>query len=187
MGTIAYLASALLVLAIAYVVFRVLVRREYRRRRRLSPLGTLLEYVAIVAWVYHSYINRPSDWPAIHVGPALQVLGWILLAGGVALTLFSMIALGIGRTHGQQVSGLQQSGFYRLTRNPQVLFFTIAMVGYGLLWPTWQHVGMIVLFVALCHMMVLTEEEHLRDVFGEEYERYRQRVPRYFGLRQKQG
>ncbi len=47
----------------------------------------------------------------------------------------------------------------------------VAMIGYGLLWPTWQHVGSLILIGALAHMMVLTEEEHLRDVFGEEYER----------------
>jgi protein-S-isoprenylcysteine O-methyltransferase Ste14 len=33
------------------------------------------------------------------------------------------------------------------------------------------------------HLMVMTEEEHLREVYGEEYERYCERVPRYlFGL-----
>ena len=31
--------------------------------------------------------------------------------------------------------------------------------------------------------MVLTEEEHLRRVFGEDYARYCDRVPRYLGGR----
>ena len=77
------------------------------------------------------------------------------------------------------MSGLRQTGFYRFSRNPQVLAFLVAMIGYGLLWPTWQHAGSVVLIAALAHMMVLTEEEHLLDVLGEEYERYCQRVPRY--------
>ena len=181
MELIVYLASSLLVLAIAFVVFRVLVRRDYLRRGRLSPFGTFLEYVAFGAWAYHGYIYRPLDWPAIHVSPALRIIGWILFAGGVALTLFILVGLGIRRSHGREVSGLRQSGFYRLTRNPQVIAFLVAMVGYGFLWPTWQHVGTIVLVGVLCHMMVLTEEDHLHDVFGEEYERYRHRVPRYLG------
>jgi len=37
----------------------------------------------------------------------------------------------------------------------------------------------------LAHLMILSEEEHLRDVFGEEYERYCERVPRYLGLRRR--
>jgi protein-S-isoprenylcysteine O-methyltransferase Ste14 len=28
--------------------------------------------------------------------------------------------------------------------------------------------------------MILTEEEHLQNIFGEAYTRYRQEVPRYF-------
>ncbi len=34
----------------------------------------------------------------------------------------------------------------------------------------------------LSHLMILTEEEHLRHVFGEVYERYCERVPRYIPL-----
>ncbi|HSG81796.1 MAG TPA: isoprenylcysteine carboxylmethyltransferase family protein [Gemmatimonadota bacterium] len=181
MEPVLYFLSALLVLAAGYLIFRILVRRDYLRRGRLSPLSTLLEYIAIGLWAYHGYINRPADWPAIHVGPALRILGWVLFAGGVALLLIIILALGVRRSHGGQVSGLRQTGPYRFTRNPQALAFWVAMIGYGLLWPTWQHVGSVALIVLLTHMMVRTEEEHLQDVFGEEYERYRQRVPRYLG------
>jgi protein-S-isoprenylcysteine O-methyltransferase Ste14 len=186
MSFVPYIASALLVLAISFVVFRVLVRRDYLRRRKLSPLSTFLEYVAILAWIFHGSVNLPSDWPAIHVAPAFQILGWFLLAGGASVTLWLIcVAFGVRRSHGQQVDGLVQSGFYGVTRNPQIVAFLIAMIGYGLLWPTWQQLGSIILICALSHMMVLTEEEHLRNVFGEEYARYCQRVPRYLGRRGK--
>ncbi len=47
---------------------------------------------------------------------------------------------------------------------------------------SWHALGLVVLFAAIAHLMVLTEEEHLRRVFGEEYARYCARVPRYLGL-----
>lgn len=187
MGLIAYLLSALLVLVAGYFIFRVLVRRDYLRRGRLTPFSTFLEYLAMGLWAYHGYLNRPPDWPTIHMGPAPRMIGWILFAGGVALTLYLIVALGVRRSHGRQVNVLRQSGFYRLTRNPQIVAFLVAMIGYGLLWPTWQHLGSLILFGLLTHMMVLTEEEHLRDVFGEEYVRYCQRVPRYLKLRRNVG
>jgi protein-S-isoprenylcysteine O-methyltransferase Ste14 len=43
--------------------------------------------------------------------------------------------------------------------------------------------GWIVLEGFVAHMMVLTEEEHLLEVYGGEYARFCERVPRYLGLR----
>ena len=45
--------------------------------------------------------------------------------------------------------------------------------------------GWTALYAAMVHTMVLMEEEHLLDVHGEAYARYRARVPRYLGLRRR--
>jgi len=39
----------------------------------------------------------------------------------------------------------------------------------------------------MLHMMVLTEEEHLRERFGVEYECYMEQVPRYLGISKRGG
>ncbi len=171
-----------LTLAIAYVVFRVIVRRDYRRKGKLTPFSTFMEYVAILSWVYLTYQNRPADWPTVHVGTVLEITGSILFYGGMAITLFNLAALGIRRSHGQEVNRLKQSGFYRATRNPQAVAFFLAIVGYVILWPAWRGVVALMMLAVLLHLMVITEEEHLRDVFGEEYVRYCGRVPRYIGV-----
>jgi protein-S-isoprenylcysteine O-methyltransferase Ste14 len=59
--------------------------------------------------------------------------------------------------------------------------FLIAMAGYLILWPTWRNVGVVAVVAALSHLMIRAEEAHLREVFGPEYGRYSQRVPRYVG------
>ncbi|MFQ6113224.1 MAG: methyltransferase family protein [bacterium] len=89
------------------------------------------------------------------------------------------------RAIGQKVDVLIQSGPYRYTRNPQIIACSIAVIGSILIWPSWHSVGWVVLFAIIAHIMVLTEEEHLRNVFGDEYEKYCNSVPRYFGLRKK--
>jgi protein-S-isoprenylcysteine O-methyltransferase Ste14 len=50
------------------------------------------------------------------------------------------------------------------------------------LWPSWYGVGWAILYAVVAHTMVLTEEEHLRDVYGEKFVRYCERVPRYIGV-----
>jgi protein-S-isoprenylcysteine O-methyltransferase Ste14 len=182
-GLMAYASAAALVLGVGFLAFRVIVRRDYRQKGRMTPFSIFVAYVAICSYVYFTYVNLPPDWPAVHVSPVLEVIGSVLFYGGLALMPFNMIWLGTQRSHGQKGYQLKQSGFYRWTRNPQALAFVIALVGNLTLWPTWQDLVALILLAVLMHFMVLTEEEHLRRVFGEEYEQYCQRVPRFLGFR----
>jgi protein-S-isoprenylcysteine O-methyltransferase Ste14 len=182
MDIVADLQSAFLVLIAGFVIFRVIVRRDYRRRGRLTLLDSALEWLAILFWVYWTSVRLPAHWPAVRVTPIVAAVGWVLFVGGLLAMFASFFRLGVGRSHGLKVDGLRQSGPYRLTRNPQCVAFGVAMIGHTMLWPSWPAVGSLVLLAPLLHMMVLTEEEHLREVFGEEYERYCARVPRYVGI-----
>ena len=185
MAPLTYFGSALLVLIITYVVFRIAVRRDYQRSGRLTPLSVFLEWVAILSWVCFANLNIPRGWPAVHVGLLQEMVGWVLFIGGWLAVFAAFFRLGIRRSHGLQVNTLRQTGLYRLTRNPQAVAFIVAMVGYLVLWPTWRNAGVLILVIVLCHLMILSEEEHLRDVFGDEYEQYCQRVPRYLGSRRR--
>ena len=79
-----------------------------------------------------------------------------------------------------------QSGPYRITRNPQIVGGSLLVIGTTLLWPSWYALGWIALYGVVAHLMVITEEENLHRVFGEEYAQYCERVPRYLGQVRKQ-
>lgn len=176
-----YFVAAALVLAIIVVVFCVIVPLSYRRRGRLSWPASASQYLAILAWVALGCLNLPRGWPAVRVGAVQEAIGWILFVGGWALVLAALLRLGVRRSHGLEVAGLRQTGLYGLSRNPQAVAFLIAMAGYLILWPTWRNVGVVAVVAALSHLMIRAEEAHLREVFGPEYGRYSQRVPRYVG------
>lgn len=177
----AYITSAGLVLATIILVFRVVVRRVYGDTGRLTASASAAQYVAILAWVVFGSLNVSPGWPRVHVGWGQEAFGWFLFIGGWAVFLWSLVRLGIRRSHGLRVSGLRQSGLYSLSRNPQSAAFLVAMIGYVTLWPTWRNAGVLFLVTVLTHLMIRTEEEHLSAVFGPEYRRYLERVPRYFG------
>ena len=187
MEPLGYFVGAAAVLAITQVVFRFVVRREYLAVGRLRWPASLAQYVAILAWVGFGWLNAPRDWPAVHVGAVQATAGWALFVGGWAVTLAGIARLGVFRSHGLQVSGLRTTGLYRLTRNPQAAAFVAAMVGYVALWPSWRNLGVLVLVAILCDEMIRAEEIHLRAVFGDEYERYREQVPRYLRLGRRAG
>jgi protein-S-isoprenylcysteine O-methyltransferase Ste14 len=181
MRTVVFLASALLWFVVGIFIFRVVVRRDYLRRGRLSLFTGFLELLVYCLWASLAYVYRPPDWPAVHVGSVVRVIGWVTFAGGMVVTFGTMIVFGMSRAFGWRVDVLKQSGLYRLTRNPQTVAFLVAMIGYLVLWPSWYGLGSVAMIAVMSHTMVLTEEEHLRDSYGDEYVRYCQRVPRYLG------
>ncbi len=182
MKLVTYLVLSSLLILISYLVFRVGVRKDYERGNRLSPVSTWLECLVFCLHANLSYTFLPARWPAL---PSLstngfhRAFGLILLVIGIVFTLGSMITLGVRKTLGQQTDHLSHSGFYQYTRNPQIVAYGLALIGVASLWPSVYGVGWILIYGAIAHMMVLTEEEHLKRTFGSEYEHYCRNVPRY--------
>jgi protein-S-isoprenylcysteine O-methyltransferase Ste14 len=103
---------------------------------------------------------------------------------GAAIAFPAMTWLGIRRSFGQESNVLKQTGFYRFTRNPQIIGGALMVIGVTVLWPSWYALGWVIL-AAVFHLMVITEEENLRNIYGEGYTQYCKRVPRYIGLPQE--
>jgi protein-S-isoprenylcysteine O-methyltransferase Ste14 len=182
MDPLPYFVSASVLLGASVVVFRFLVRRDYRRGGRLAPTSTLLEWVIFFGWGFFTWADWPPEFPHPDMGPDARELCYVFIVFGM-LGMFGGIAyLGFLRSNGLELGVLKRSGPYRVSRNPQVVACTLAVIGYGLLWPSWHTSGWFLLFVVPAHMMVLAEEENLRRVFGEAYEQYCRETPRYLGL-----
>lgn len=187
MGLTHYLVSALVVLFAAFVVFRVLVRRDYRNRGHLTRFTGFLELVVWALVVFFPCLYNPSDWLLVWFGNPpvslpLQIIGGATTAAGILIAVAAITGLGVGKTMGQTTEGLRQAGLYRLSRNPQIVGGLLMVIGCATLWPSWYALGWVILYCIVGHVMVLTEEEHLRNVYGEEYTVYCQRIPRYVGV-----
>jgi protein-S-isoprenylcysteine O-methyltransferase Ste14 len=99
--------------------------------------------------------------------------------------LVGIYRLGILRAFGLQVDELQESSYYQVSRNPQVLGCVLYVIGFVILWPSWFALGWGLSLLFVLHVMVLTEEGHLRNTFGQDYEAYCNKVPRYLGYPKK--
>lgn len=181
-----YFICAFCLLAAAYGVFRVLVRREYQKNGHLTPLTGFLELLVWIAFVCFPYLFNPPEWwvpwtADVPVSPTLRFIGLFLLTAGIALAVTGMAILGLSRTFGQQSTGLAQTGLYRISRNPQLVAAHMMVLGIVMLWPSIYAAGWLVQCVIIGHLMVLTEEEHLQRRFGGIYAQYCKRVPRYIG------
>jgi uncharacterized membrane protein (UPF0127 family)/protein-S-isoprenylcysteine O-methyltransferase Ste14 len=186
MENVVYCCAAALLVAAAFVVFRVLVRRDYRLSGRLMWHSSLLELLVWTAYMSFPYLYSPRGWPylwspEVPVGALLRIVGVVCIAVGLVASFGTMAWFGLRRAFGVHVEGLVQGGPYRATRNPQMVGFGLVVLGVLASWPSWRTAGWVVLFGVIGHLMVLTEEEHLLRAHGEAYARYRRRVPRYLG------
>ncbi len=185
-----YLMAAFLLLLGGFIVFRVLVRRDYRHRGYLTPLTSFLELVIWLLFVCFPDIYNPPDWWLVcfantPVSPVHKIIGSTLVAVGMAVALIAMAGLGVRTTMGDKVQALQQTGLYRVSRNPQLVGGGLAVLGVAVLWPSWYALGWVVLYGVIGHLMVLAEEEHLRSTHGETYVKYCREIPRYIGIPRK--
>ena len=177
-----YFVGTMLLILAGILVFRFLVRRDYRHRGRLSVGVTILQSLLFFTYGGFPAVYLSSDWPKVHVGWFLHGFGLLLLIAGLIFLLLWMIRLGVLTSLGRGMGRLETGGIYRATRNPQALACGSFVLGFSLLWPSWFAVGWMLLYGFLIHLMVLAEEEHLARQFGEEYLDYCSRVPRYLGL-----
>jgi len=187
MQLVVYFISALLLVVAAFVVFRILVRRGYQRKGRLTPFSSFLELLIWGLYMGFPYVYNPPEWVRfwshdVPVSTALRITGLICITIGLASAFGTMFWFGLRRAFGLKVNVLVQTGPYRVTRNPQVVGGSLLVIGSVVLWPSWYALGWMILYGVVAHMMIFTEEEHLRKVYGEEYVCYCERVPRYFGV-----
>lgn len=92
-----------------------------------------------------------------------------------------IVRLGLLRSLGLQTTMLKETSYYQVSRNPQVLGCVLYVLGFMVLWPSWYALGWGLSLIAILHVMVLTEEEHLRNTYRQNYILYCKRVPRYLG------
>jgi protein-S-isoprenylcysteine O-methyltransferase Ste14 len=125
-----------------------------------------------------------ADLGASYLGlpPALCLIAFVLLAGSLALFVYSFRVLGRDNSYGAQ-QGLVTGGIYRWTRNPQNAMLVVVYACLAFAADSGPTYLLCAAMMAVYTLMVLLEEPWLEGVYGEPYRRYCRRVPRFFNWR----
>lgn len=111
-------------------------------------------------------------------------LGWPLIIGGL-VALFGRV---IGLKAAQRMQGapettvdfsLRTDGIFARTRNPILLGMIIPFAGLWLIYPTWEMLIGLLIFVGNMHFRVLLEEDFLLARYGEPYRQFFAKTQRY--------
>jgi len=86
--------------------------------------------------------------------------------------------MGNGQTY-MQAKIVVDRGLYAITRHPQYLGYIFLACGFALLSQHWLAVLLAAVGSASFYLQAIREERYCLGQFGESYERYLQRVPRF--------
>ena len=175
---------AILLLLFAFIAFRHIVRRDYLTRGKLSAFASMLQLLVFCGYFFFPYLLNPPEWAYFwrlsrSEARYSQLIGFVIICLGFLVAFGTMAWFGIGKAFGLNVSGLTNQGPYNFSRNPQILGGYLLVFGTAIQWISLYSLGWVALYAIIAHWMVITEEEHLSQVYGEEYEQYCSKVPRY--------
>ncbi len=182
---IKYLVCSVIFLLFSFLVFRVVVRNEYLKKSKLSPVSYSLELIVFVIHANLMYLFIPIKWPDLPSLPedlTLKILFLVLLCLGLVILIIAWFGLGSKRSFGQDKNKLNTSGIYKYSRNPQLVGYGIILLGFALLFISWYTLGWFVQYLVISYLMIRSEEEFLNLRYGEEYDRYCSAVPRVIKL-----
>ena len=147
------------------------------------PFPPPLIYVVGFAVGWFLARTWPFELLSVNLRPIGVVLGWILIAAGLAMMTTGLLAFAAARTAimpNLPAARLLTTGPYRLSRNPMYVGLTIAYVGGILLTNiAWCLFTLIAVLVVFDKAVIPREERYPNAAFGASYVQYCKQVRRW--------
>jgi protein-S-isoprenylcysteine O-methyltransferase Ste14 len=146
---------------------------------------------ALVSWVVevilHASHSRFDFAPErvhivfLHV-QALRIFGAIVVCVGLLIFILAFFSFGDSWRIGidrKTAGGLVTGGVFSISRNPIYVAFDLIFIAVFLMNGTWFFLIFALLAIFAVHSQTVREEKFLAQRYGQKYEQYRRRTPRY--------
>jgi protein-S-isoprenylcysteine O-methyltransferase Ste14 len=154
-------------------------RRRESSASRLSHVLPLLVGVTLIAWP-HPHLGHWMSWQFLPPGPARFASALVLVAAGLAFTVWARVQLGTnwsGSVTLKEGHELVRSGPYAIVRHPIYTGLLVALLGTAVACGELRAlIGLAVVAAAFVRKLRI-EERFMRESFPEQYARYSAEVP----------
>ena len=103
---------------------------------------------------------------------------------GIGMALFSLGLIGfvmaLIRFKNTSVNQPVTGGLYTISRHPQQLAVSVSFLGISIAVGSWTAIALIGVGIIKGHKKILLEEKACLEQYGESYQNYMKRIPRYF-------
>ena len=178
---IKFIFGSTVLILLSYLVFRVVVKREYLTKGRLTFFSTILELLIFLFHAVFVYLFTPAEWPFLPPFPESPLLNFASHLGifvGLIIVIISWFNLGSRPSLGLDKNELRTTGLYRFSRNPQLLGYGLFLFVYTILFNSFYALGWFIHYLIISYFMIQSEEEFLHFKYGDAYENYCKNTPR---------
>ncbi|MBN2245944.1 MAG: isoprenylcysteine carboxylmethyltransferase family protein [Candidatus Aminicenantes bacterium] len=147
--------------------------REFKRSKREKFAASAANYTWLAAMFYSIFLPLRLGTLWFYAGLAFFAIGLILLAASTIDFISTPTHKVITR------------GIYRFSRHPMYLAISIICLGSGLASASWLFL-FISIIMALCfYQEAQIEEKYCLETYGQPYQKYLNKTPKWLGLPKK--
>lgn len=175
--------AAVAVLALLVPLLLRRARRDYEERGELTKSTSAIGWAGYLihgAAVAHAAVR--SVWRLPLPARAARSLGGVLVVAGAAIFAAGVSAFrSFAQMSGTSNKGLVTGGIYRYSRNPQNVGGGLVLFGMAIAGLSGFALLLVAAFALAFRLYLRSEEEHMRRLYGTEWQRYAARAPRVLG------
>jgi protein-S-isoprenylcysteine O-methyltransferase Ste14 len=144
--------------------------------KRLEPPGEMTGTRAAMMLVFFAMLVLSIFLP-LKLRTAWFWVGLALYVLGIVVSCAAVWTVGATRPGDPWTTGV-----YRYSRHPIALGTLLTMIGTGIASASWLLLLLAVILTIISHLSAVAEERATAEKFGEAYEAYLARTPRWIGL-----
>lgn len=153
-----------------------------KRVRDMSGYHELERRIIMICMTPYYLFIIYSVFVSLKIGTIWFTIGLILFIFGFIGQINSYIMYRAAPLNEPVVKGV-----YKISRNPQYFFNIIAFLGVAVAGMSWLMMLFMILYIIPQHLIIIQEEQFCLKKYGNSYQEYMNRTPRYIGISKKRG